>query len=325
MTFGQIRGILFLLTRDPSGSLHSVSDNGTSEPAGWGIYQVGANCGCISAFGLTVSQADDASSGGGEEWFAWVGYNKAMIFGGDQPWKITQEIQPDWDAINPAAVLRMWALNDPYNRVIYFGLPTGIFTAPNLVYPVDYKGLDTAFQIGQSHPVYRAYGGKMQAAEFCRKWTRWNLTLNGAALMYHGSPGELKATFFDGNGLDPAVPGSPVQSSFGNVYVLMPCQSDDDFGGIAAYYVTYFFPSHQIEQALGLGSQRKMLEFFQYEAEGDGQLRISFLCNSLTNVWPINCIRDLAAVSDFDTEHPGASATGQRIAIKFEGFPGGTF
>ena len=325
MAFGLIRGTLFLLTRDPTGRLHAIIDNGTTEPAGWSVNQVATSCGCISAFGLTVSQADDASGGGGEEWIAWASYAGARIFGGDQPWKITQEIQPDWDTINPAAVTRVWACNDPYNRVIYFGLPVGTATAPSLIYPVDYKGLDTAFQIGQAAPVYRGQGGKMAAGEFCRKWTRWNLTMNGAALMYRQDSGQLFITFFAGNGLDPANPGSPPIGGFGNVYILCAdAMTDDDFGQIRPYYVTYFFPSHILEQVLGIGTQRKMLEFFQYLATGVGELRVSFLCNSLTNVWPLNCIRDLSLDPQFDIEHPGSNATGQRIAFKFEGLPSGT-
>jgi hypothetical protein len=325
MTQGVIRGTLFLLTRDPTGRLHAILDNGTSEPAGWSINEVATNCGCLSAFGLTVSQADDASGGGGEEWIAWASYAGARVFGGDQPWKISQEIQPDWDTINPAAVLRIWVANDPYNRVIYFGLPTGTATAPNLIYPVDYKNLDTAFQIGTSAPSYKGVAGRMAAGEYCRKWTRWNMTMNGAALMYREDTGSLFMVFFGGNGLDPANPGSPAQEGTGNVYILCnTALTDDDFGQIHSYYVTYFFPSHVIESALGLGTTRKMLEFFQYLAIGVGVLRVSFLCNSLTNVWPLNCVRDLSLDPQFDIEHPGSSATGQRIAFKFESLPRGS-
>ncbi|MGH9594014.1 MAG: hypothetical protein ACRD5L_13050, partial [Bryobacteraceae bacterium] len=306
MTFGLIRGTLFLLTRDPSGRLHAVIDNGVTDPAGWSINEIGTNCGCVSAFGLTVSQADDASGGGGEEWLAWAAYSGARIFGGDQPWKISQEIQPDWDNINPAAALRIWALNDPNKRVVYFGLPVGTATAPNLIYPVDYKNLDTAYQIGQAAPSTRGGGGRMMAGEYCRKWTRWNLTINGAALMYRQPTEQLYPVFLSGSGVDPANPGSPPAEGCGNVYVLCAGKlTDDCFGQISPYYVTYFFPSHQLEAVLGLGSQRKMLEFFQYLATGVGVLRISFLCNALDNAWPLNCIRDLALDPQFDIEHPG--------------------
>lgn len=325
MTFGLIRGALFLLTRDPTGRLHAVLDNGVTEPAGWSINELGTNCGCVSAFGLTVSQADDATGGGGEEWFAWASYAGARIFGGDQPWKISQEIQPDWNNINPAAALTIWACNDPLNRVIYFGLPVGVATAPNLIYPVDYKHLDTAYQIGQSGPIYRTQGGRMASGEFSRKWTRWNLTMNGAALMYRQDTSALYLNLFAGNGVDPATPGSPPEGGFGNTYILCPGQlTDDDFGQIFWYYVTYFFPSHQLEAVLGLGSHRKTLEYFQYLASGVGQLRVSFLCNALDNVWPLNCVRDLSLDPQFDIEHPGSSATGQRIAFKFEALPAGS-
>ncbi len=325
MTQGLIRGTLFILTRDPSGRMHAVIDNGVTEPAGWSINEVANSVGCLSTFGLAVSQADDATGGGGEEWLAWASFSGARIFGGDQPWKISQEIQPDWDRINPEAALRIWACNDPQARVIYFGLPMVNATAPSLIYPVNYKGLDTAYQIGQSGPIYRGQGGRMGAGEFSRKWTRWNLTMNGAALMYRQDSSKLWINFFAGNGLDPADPGSPPLDGFGNIYILCPNKlTDDDFGQIYSYYVTYFFPSHQLEAVLGLGSQRKMLEYFQYLASGVGQLRTSFLCNALDNVWPLDCVRDLSLDPQFDIEHPGSSATGQRIAFKFESLPAGS-
>ena len=277
-----------------------------------------ANCGVLSAYALTRSQADDSSASGGEEWLAWASTSGARIFGGDQPWKISQEIQPDWANINPAAVLTVWALNDPVARVIYFGLPLNTATAPNLIYPVDYKELDTAYQIATSPPVHVSFTGKLIASDHTRKWTRWNAQMNGAALMYW-SPGLLLPTFFGGNGQY-----AGQASGYGNVYIACANQlSDDDYGQIHPYYTTYFFPSHDQEQQLALGGQRKTLQYFQFLASGVGTMTVTPLVNNLQNPWNFTCARPLTANPDYDLEWPGASATGQRIAFKFASSPSG--
>ena len=122
MDLGVIRQTLYVLTRDPSGRLHETNDNGVTEPKGWSFGQVAANCGLVSAFALTKSQADDASASGGEEWLAWASSTGARIFGGSEPWKISQEIQPNWDAIDAESKGGTWALNDPASRTLYFGV-----------------------------------------------------------------------------------------------------------------------------------------------------------------------------------------------------------
>lgn len=137
MGIAELRDTLFVLTQDPGGRLHETSDNGVTEPSGWTFRQVGTNCGLISTFALTESQADSGTASGGEQWFAWASTSGARIFGGSEAWKISQEIEPDWrgakDAgasqwskatgLNPAALVTAWAVNDPAARVIYFGLP----------------------------------------------------------------------------------------------------------------------------------------------------------------------------------------------------------
>ena len=50
MDFGVLRETFYMLTQDPSGRLHETTDNGTTEPSGWTVNEVGANCGALSAF-----------------------------------------------------------------------------------------------------------------------------------------------------------------------------------------------------------------------------------------------------------------------------------
>lgn len=315
-----VRTNLYILTQDPSGRLHVTSQNGVTEPVGWSVDEVAANCGALSTFCTTKSQADDASAGGGEEWFSWASGSGARIFSGDEPWKISQEIQPDWTGdtsrgfpgINFQAALTTWAVNDPVARVIYFGLPTGMAQTPNLIYPLNYENLDSAYQIAMSPPIKVGFGGKLIATDNSRKWTRWNMPMNGAALMYR-QPGELSLVLFGGNGM---ALGSGV--GFGNIYTLTNnLTRDDDYGTVVPYYVTYFFVNHGQEAALQLGAHRKMVSYMTAFAYGVGYVTISALIDGLGNAWPLSAKRQLAVAPKFDLEWPGGCATGQRIAFQF--------
>ena len=137
MAIAQIRDTAYMLTQDPGGRLHEFADNGVTEPSGWTFRQLATNCGLVSVFALSYSQADTGTASGGEQWFTWAGTNGAFIFGGGQVDKISQEIEPDWrgagpagasqwssaGGMNPANLTAAWCFNDPAARVIYFGIP----------------------------------------------------------------------------------------------------------------------------------------------------------------------------------------------------------
>jgi hypothetical protein len=318
MDIADLRQTLYFLTQEPSGRLHETSDNGVTEPAGWSVNEVAANCGLLSAFGLTKSQADDASAAGGEEWFAWASSSGGRIFGGSQPLKLSQEIQPDWDTINPADNAAVWALNDPVARRIYFGLPLSPDSrgAPNQLYVMDYRGLNSAEEIGNTGPVRIGFTGRVVATDHSRKWTRWTLPTNGAALMYREA-GTIQPVLFAGNGWAPGV-----QLSSGNVYTLNPAKlTDDDYGQIHPYYVTFFAPSHDQEQALQLGGGRKLLVYLQAFVSGVGSIAITPFCDALTNPWTVTGTRTLSLTPKYDLEWPGGNAQAQRIALKFASVP----
>ncbi|MGH9343305.1 MAG: hypothetical protein ACRD19_06035 [Terriglobia bacterium] len=327
MDFGVIRDTLYLFTQDPAGRLHETS-SGITEPAGWTVAEVGANCGTLSAFSLTKSQADDASGSGGEEWLAWASSSGARLFGGDEPWKISQEIAPDWNGdeqvgllgINFAAAATIWALNDPVGRVIYFGVPSldagGPATAPNRILPVNYRELETPYQIAMSAPVHTSFSGRLIATDNTRKWTRWTLPMNGAARMYRAA-GKLSTVFFAGNGQTPGV-----AAGHGNVYTLSAAKlTDDDYGQIGSYWTTYFFVNHEQEMMLQLGAHRKMLAYLMAFVSGVGTVTITPLCDTLGNPWPLTVTRPLAANPTFDMEWAGGSATAQRMAFQIASAP----
>ena len=358
LDIGAIRQTGYCLTQDPGGRLHQFSDNGTTEPAGWTFSQVAANCGLISAFALCKSQADDASASGGEEWLAWLSATGPRIFGGDVPYKIGQEIAPDFDTLgtgisnyaggvisNPSR-LTSWALNSPDERLIYFGLPIDVPNqptqlTPGRIYVMSYRELETAYQIGTSPPIHTSFTGKLIATDHCRKWSKFNMTMNGAALTYRfvSAPGTANAvptlavTLFGG---DSKVLGT---TGHGNIYTLSASKwTDDDYGLFQPWYVTYFVPSHDQEaqlsyrlpngQPLPIGAGRKLLSYlsaFVAAPAGMGSaatnLTISFLVNSLSNVWPLSVTRPLIANPTADLECGAGSAQGQRIAIKLASAP----
>jgi hypothetical protein len=322
MDVGIIRNSLYMLTRDPQGRLHETSQ-GNTEPAGWVVDQVAANCGMVSAFCLTKSQADDATASGGEEWFAWYSSTGIRIFGGQFPAKLSQEIQrpegvtfpgapDDLSALNQAAQKTAWALNDPAQKLMWFGIPSHSATAPDVIWTVNYVGMDTAAEISNGDPVHRAINGRISTSEFGRKWSPWTLPMNGAALLYRGS-GALEPVFLGGNGSTPgAITG------YGNVYTLNSAYyTDDDYGAVSPRYVTCALPDTDAASQLQLGNQMKMVSYSKSIIAGIGILNISIRFNALTKVWPLDCSRTLQTSPDFDLEWAGGQCQAQRFFIRF--------
>lgn len=319
-----LRNNLYMLTQDPSGRLHQTSDNGVTEPAGWTFNEIAANCGILSAFALTKSQADDGSASGGEEWFAWASETGARIFGGDQAWKISQEIQPNWydeqenfaTQINMSAAGTIAVMNDPLERLIYFCVPTSGATAPNLIYVLNYREMDSAYAIAQSPPYHPSLSGRLVSTDNTRKWTRWNLTMNGVSRMYRQA-GVLTAVFLGGNGHTPNT-----ASGFGNIYTLNPQQlTDDDFGIVDGYWISSFIPTDDQNQALQLDSGRKMVAYATAFCSGVGNLTLTIYCDRLDNPWPLTCTRLLSVSPKFDLEFGGGYAQAQRVAFKIQPAP----
>jgi len=313
---------LYLLTREPSGRLHEVLTNGATLPAGWQVNEVAANCGALSAFCLTESQADDNSSSGGEEFFIWASESGARIFGGNQAWKISQEIQPNWyetngtsPQINMQQAFRCWTLNDPVDRVVYFGLPLGVATSPTVIYQMSYRELDTAEQIAFAPPYRTAFTGRLVATDNTRKWSPWYRPMNGAARMYL-QPGQLTPIFFGGNGNAPGLGG------FGNVYYLDPASyTDDDFGEIFSYYITCALPTRDQETQLQLGAGQKLLCYFTGYIAAVGNITVSVYVNNLQNPWSLSCFRQPGIDPNFDLEWTGGNCQAQRMFFKIRPTP----
>ena len=391
-----IRSNLYMGTLDPGGRLHETAQ-GTTEPAEWTVNEVASMCGFVSAFAGTDSQADDSTASGGEEWWAWYSSTGARIFGGEYPHKINQEVlrpsgvtfpgaPTDMGNLNVSAQGTVWALNDPTNKVLYFGLPTGTNTAPNQIWQMSYLGLEAAAEIAASPPVHLSLSGKMVTRDLARKWSPWQITMNGAALMYR-SPNALTPVFFGGSGQTPGtligtvtsvslashsivtwvsgpqfsgmVPGTSITingvartitlvtsptvlqvagsvsyldavgysyssgSAYGNVYTLSnDIFTDDDYGAVNPFYVTYAMPDRDQEQQMQLGAGMKLAAYFTAFVSGVGYMTVSILYNSLANTWPLTGTGYLLSTSPtFDLEWGAGQATAQRFFVQFAPYP----
>lgn len=113
-----------------------------------------------------------------------------------------------------------------------------------------------------------------------------------------------------------------------NVYTLKDYKlTDDDYGRIYPWYVTYFCPTFEQEGALSLGGGRKMLSYLTAFIDANSyihlgcNLTVTFYCDTLLNPWALTVQRTLAPNAIFDMECGAAVVAGQRIAVKFESSP----
>jgi hypothetical protein len=332
MDLGILRDYLYMVTQDPSGRLHQTSQ-GITEPADWVVTEVAANCGAVSAYSGIRSQADDSSAAGGEEFWGWYSSTGIRLFGGQEPLKISQEIQrpigqqfpgapSDLGALNTAAQLTVWGLNDPQSKTMWWGIPTGSATAPAVIFTLSYLGLDSAEAISAAPPIHRSLSGAMVANDLARKWCPWQRSMNGGALMYRNGS-EIQPVFFAGNGFKPAGSGG----GHSNSYILNPNQyTDDDYGIFTPYYITAAFPDKQQEQQLGLGGGFKMMSWMRAMFYGVGYMNITLLVNFLNNTWLLDgapavgkYLMSLSPVRG--APWPCAQATGDLMFVRFASTP----
>ena len=302
-----IRDQLQFLT---TGGMHQTSDNG-QEPSSWQVSEISNDTGLAATRALDAGEeciVFVSKSGGGN------GSNPTYalrIFEGGQPWKISQEVQSIFDNINPAAEQTMWLVNDIGQRRIYIGVPTGAATAPNLIYVLDYREIDTAYQMATAASIHISFTGKMIASDLARKWTRWNIQANCGAMLARSAQ-NVQLCLGAGNGV---APGG--MAGFGNVYFLDPAKkTDDDYGVMSPYYDMYFFISRDAETALGVGAMRKLYKRVSEFISGVGILTITPFAASLTNPWPSPPSVHLSLAPIEDIYH-GLNVSAERMGIKF--------
>ena len=98
-----------------------------NEPALWQVSEVSNKVGTPSAHGI----------GYGEEWVVIAGRSGLYYFDGSEPVKLSQEIQPTWDAINWEFGQRLWVQGDTQRKRILVGVPMGAATQPSQVLVLD--------------------------------------------------------------------------------------------------------------------------------------------------------------------------------------------
>lgn len=161
-------------------SLWVTRDDGQNEPSGWPVSLVSSDVGTYSTHGVAM----------GEGWAAIVSRAGLYLFDGGIPSKLSQEIQPTWDALSWEYGHHMWVVVDVEARRIYVACvdPTlqaeddpNAPTDPNRLLVLDYtEGM------GQEQ----------------RKWSSWTLVGNSGELVERA---DLKRRFFLGSNDDTGV------------------------------------------------------------------------------------------------------------------------
>jgi hypothetical protein len=238
-------------------SIYVTEDDGVNDPASWTINEVSRTVGTPSVAGADT----------GEDWAVIAGRAGMYVFDGGEPVKISQEIQPLWDQINWAAGQTLWVRVDTRNKRILCGVPLGAATSPNRILVLDYRGLLDASEIASLGSVhFSTFTGKLFAVGRSRKWCPWNITAKSCALAERA---DGTAQVFVGSG-----------AGNGKIYQLSDTQYSDDGAAINSYYTTYFFLSHDLEQAYQVRAHRKLFAYLALYAEGAGNLNLSaFVAN----------------------------------------------
>lgn len=297
----------------------STSDNGTGEPSTWLVPTVTRSVGSFSVHGSDSGRVGDGDSA--EQWQFTIAPEGLYVFAGGEDMKVSQEIArptqngfPGWESINQAAIALAWIKNDTINRRCYIGVPTGTATAPNVVFVLDYRGLDSAYTIANSPP-YRNFGNRLVAQEIARKWTRWSLELNCSEIMARAG-GAYEICFGSGNGIEPGTTFTP-----GHAYHLDATKmTDDDYGQITPYRTTHYFPTADTRAQARLGAHRVMASYFTMLISGVGLTQITPLVNTLQNAYPDLPQYPLDPNQNFDFEWD-MDVTGERIAFKVGSVP----
>ncbi|HTS10582.1 MAG TPA: hypothetical protein VMH00_00560 [Candidatus Limnocylindrales bacterium] len=214
-------------------SMYVTATDGVNEPALWAVEEVSNKVGTPSAHGV----------GFGEEWVVIAGRSGLYFFDGGEPTKLSQEIQPTWDAINWAAGQNLWVQVDTQNKRILVGVPMGSATQPNQVLVLDYTG-------GFQDPL-----AQMPASfERSRKWAPWMIAANSCGLIERATG--VAEIFFGSN------------NSSGKIYGLTRGQYSDDGAAINSYYRTAYLATTAL-------AGRNLFGYLTGYVQGAGTLALS--------------------------------------------------
>lgn len=214
-------------------SLYVTATDGVNEPALWQVEEVSNQVGTPAVHGVGI----------GEEWVVIAGRTGLYLFDGSEPVKLSQEIQPTWDAINWQYGHLIWVQVDTREKRIYVGVPMGAATQPNQVLMLDYAE-------GFGDPLVAA----LTAPERGRKWAPWTIAANCCALVER--PTGVAQIFLGSN------------NSTAKIYGLTPGAYSDDGAAINSFCSTAYLA------ATGL-SGRNLFGYLTGYVQGAGSLALS--------------------------------------------------
>ncbi len=214
-------------------SLYVTATDGVNEPSLWAIEEVSNKVGTPSPRGVGI----------GEEWVVIAGRAGLYYFDGGDPVKISQEIQPTWDAINWEYGDRLWVQVDIQRKRILIGAPMGAATEPSQILQLDYSE-------GFGDPLI----SMLMAPERSRKWAPWNIAANSCGLIER--PTGVAEVFLGNN------------NASGKIYALTSGAWSDDGAAINSFYATAFLG------ATGL-SGRSLFGYLTGYAQGAGTLALA--------------------------------------------------
>jgi hypothetical protein len=226
-------------------SMYVTADDGVNEPALWQVEEVSNQVGTPSAHGVGI----------GEEWAVIAGRSGLYLFDGSEPTKISQEIQPTWDAINWAYGQLIWVQVDTQHKRILVGVPMGSATQPNQILMLDYTE-------GFGDPLV----AMLTAPERSRKWAPWSIPANSCGLIER--PNGVAQIFLGSN------------NSSGKISALKQGTYSDDGAAINSFYSTAFLA------ATGL-SGRNLFGYVTAYVQGSGALALYALTPGDASVLPV--------------------------------------
>lgn len=305
------KDVLCLLTAGPEGSLYETRQSADGEPATWDLQHKASKCGLISVWGTTKF----------EDWFCWTSDTGLRIYDGSSVDKMSQEIQPWWNGLNPQTKQFTVLANDPYTRRVYVAGAQTAASVANALYVLDYRDLNTAAMLANSGTLRIGGSGKPITTDLTRKWSPWSMTMNHIGLLTLSS-GEAVMSFSGGTG------GSLADSSHGAVYELAEGEIsgiDDDYGPFwqNSRYPTYFFVSNDEAEQRQMGKHRLLHCFLTMNATGIGKIYATPQLDRMGNAGnPTRALyvdEDLARDLEF-----GLNNAAERISYMIQCVPNGS-
>jgi hypothetical protein len=188
----------------------SPIQSASGEPDSWVVDEISNAVGSLGPLANFV----------GEEYMGVADQNGVYIFDGGNHIKISQEIQPIWDARYKPSDSTVWMLNDLDNQRILVGLPlptpnqwlpnaplNAAPTTPNVILMCRYLGMMTGAEIANGHAIYpSAFTGMLLFHDMKRKWSPWQIPAACASLIER-SDGSEEVWF--GQGEPPELSISP--------------------------------------------------------------------------------------------------------------------